>query len=161
METSVKPCGRSLASTVGRLSPHWRHAGAQGHDRESHAALPTVRGRRSVRSSTVWPRVRGGRTPIPVPLRPGGRWSMDFVSDTFGASCKFRILAINDGYCRENPCHAANTRISSARVARRSLSRNHGVLIRPAGLRLRTLRTSLRSQTDRSHKQAISTSCPS
>jgi hypothetical protein len=24
------------------------------------------------------------------------RWSMDFVSDTFGASRKFRILAIND-----------------------------------------------------------------
>jgi putative transposase len=45
-------------------------------------------------------RVRGSRTPMPVPLAPGARWSMDFVSDTFGASRKFRILAINDDYKR-------------------------------------------------------------
>jgi putative transposase len=41
---------------------------------------------------------------MPVPLVPGSRWSMDFVSDTFGASRKFRILAINDDCCRENLC---------------------------------------------------------
>ena len=31
-------------------------------------------------------RARGSRTPMPVALRPGARWSLDFVSDTFGAS---------------------------------------------------------------------------
>jgi len=31
-------------------------------------------------------RARGSRTPMPVALRPGERWSLDFVSDTFGAS---------------------------------------------------------------------------
>lgn len=51
-------------------------------------------------------------------LRPGGRWSLDFVSDTFGASPRFRILAVNDYCCREILCLMPDTRISGARVAR-------------------------------------------
>ncbi|GAA6174585.1 hypothetical protein NBRC116593_05040 [Sulfitobacter pacificus] len=47
---------------------------------------------------------RGSQTPMSVALRPGERWSLDFVSDTFGASRKFRMLAVNDDYCRENLC---------------------------------------------------------
>lgn len=50
-------------------------------------------------------------------FRPGERWSLDFVSDTFGASRKFCILAVNDDCCRENLCLMADTSISSARVA--------------------------------------------
>lgn len=42
-------------------------------------------------------RARGSRTPIPEAQRPGNRWSLDFLSDTFGASRRFRILAVNDG----------------------------------------------------------------
>ena len=38
--------------------------------------------------------------------------------DTFGASRKFRILAVNDDCCRENLCLMADTSISGARVAR-------------------------------------------
>ncbi len=56
--------------------------------------------------------------PMPVVLRPGERWSLDFVSDTFGASRKFRMLAVNDDCCRENLCLMADTSISGARVAR-------------------------------------------
>jgi len=63
-------------------------------------------------------RARGSRTPMPVALRPGERWSLDFLSDTFGASRKFRILAVNDDCCRENLCLMAATSISGARVAR-------------------------------------------
>ena len=63
-------------------------------------------------------RARGSRTPMPVALRPGERWSLDFVSDTFGASRKFRMLALNDDCCRENLCLMADTSISGARVAR-------------------------------------------
>jgi putative transposase len=41
-------------------------------------------------------RARGSRTPMPVALRPGERWSLDFVSDTFGAStarqCMFTCM---------------------------------------------------------------------
>ncbi len=82
----------------------------------------------SVRRRRGRKRARGSRTPVPGALRPGDRWSMDFVADTFGASRKFRILAINDDCCRENLCLAADTSISGARVAREldALVRLHG-----------------------------------
>jgi putative transposase len=63
-------------------------------------------------------RASGSRTPMPVALQPGERWSLDFVSDTFGGSRKFRILAVNDDCCRESLCLMADTNISGARVAR-------------------------------------------
>ena len=43
---------------------------------------------------------------------------MDFLSDTFGASRRFRVLAINDDCCRESLGLIADTSISGARVAR-------------------------------------------
>jgi len=43
---------------------------------------------------------------------------LDFLSDTFGACRKFRILAVNDDCCRENLCLVPDTSISGARVAR-------------------------------------------
>ena len=55
---------------------------------------------------------------MPQALKPGERWSLDFLSDTFGASRRFRILAVNDDCCRENLCLMADTSISGARVAR-------------------------------------------
>ena len=61
-------------------------------------------------------RVRGSRTP--VPLQPNQRWSLDFLSDTFGACRKFRILAVNDDCRRENLCLTADTSILGARVSR-------------------------------------------
>lgn len=63
-------------------------------------------------------RARGSRTPMPVPVRPNQRWSLDFLSDTFGTCRKFRILAVNDDCCRENLALIADTSISGARVAR-------------------------------------------
>jgi hypothetical protein len=72
----------------------------------------------SVRRRRGRKRARGSRTPMPVPLRPNQRWSLDFLSDTFGACRKFRILAVNDDCCRENLCLIADTSISGARVAR-------------------------------------------
>ncbi len=63
-------------------------------------------------------RPRGSRTPMPEALRLGERWSLDFLSDTFGASRRFRILAVNDDCCRENLCLMADISISGARVAR-------------------------------------------
>lgn len=55
---------------------------------------------------------------MPVPLRPNQRWSLDFLSDTFGACRKFRILAVNDDCYRENLALIADTSVSGARVAR-------------------------------------------
>jgi len=72
----------------------------------------------SVRRRRGRKRARGSRTPMPVPLRPNQRWSLDFLSDTFGACRKFRILAVNDDCCRENLCLVPDTSISGARVAR-------------------------------------------
>ena len=74
-------------------------------------------------------RARGSRTPMPVPLRPNQRWKLDFLSDTFGACRKFRILAVDDDCCRENLCLVADTSISGARVAREldALVRIYGI----------------------------------
>ena len=55
---------------------------------------------------------------MPVALRSEERWSRDLLSDTFGASRKFPILAVNDDCCREDLCLMADTSISGSRVAR-------------------------------------------
>jgi putative transposase len=55
---------------------------------------------------------------MPIPNRPNVRWSLDFVSDTFGASRKFRVLAVIDDCTRENLALIADTSLSGARVAR-------------------------------------------
>ena len=72
----------------------------------------------SVRRRRGRKRARGSRTPMPVPMRPNQRWSLDFLSDTFGTCRKFRILAVNDDRCRENLALVADTSISGARVVR-------------------------------------------
>ena len=72
----------------------------------------------SVRRRRGRKRARGTRIPMPVPTRPSIRWSLDFVSDTFGASRKFRILAVNDDCKRENLGLIADTCLSGERVAR-------------------------------------------
>ncbi|MGR3436474.1 MAG: IS3 family transposase [Shimia sp.] len=63
-------------------------------------------------------RARGTRTPMPEAVRPNARWSLDARADTFEASGRFRIFAVNDDHCRENLCLVADTSISGARVAR-------------------------------------------
>ena len=68
---------------------------------------------------------------MPMPDRPNVRWSLDprhghsgkwrsygSMSDTFDASRKFRILAVNDDCTRENPGLIADTSLSGARVVR-------------------------------------------
>lgn len=72
----------------------------------------------SVRRRRGRKRARGSRSPMPEALRPNQRWSMDFVSDTFGASRRFRILAVNDDCCRETLGLIADTSISGDRVTR-------------------------------------------
>ena len=72
----------------------------------------------SVRRRRSRKRACGTRTPMPLALMPNQRWSLDFVADRFGASRKFRILAVIDDCCRENLCLVADTSLSGARVAR-------------------------------------------
>ncbi len=63
-------------------------------------------------------RARGTRAPMPLPSGPNTRWSLDFVSDVFGASRRFRILGVIDDYTRECLGLIADTSLSGTRVAR-------------------------------------------
>jgi len=53
-----------------------------------------------------------------LPSGPGQRWSLDFLSDVFGAGRRFRILAVIDDFSRECLALIADTSLSGARVAR-------------------------------------------
>src|SRR5246127_862184 len=63
-------------------------------------------------------RAFGMRVPMPVPLAPNDRWSLDFVSDQFICGRRFRILAIFDDGTRECLAAVADTSLSGLRVAR-------------------------------------------
>lgn len=63
-------------------------------------------------------RAMGTRRPLVMPTGPGERWSLDFLSDTFGAARRMRILAVIDDANRENLALIADTSISGVRVAR-------------------------------------------
>lgn len=56
--------------------------------------------------------------PIVWPQGPNQRWSLDFVSDAFTDSRRFRILAVVDDFTRERLCLFADTSLSGRRVAR-------------------------------------------
>ena len=63
-------------------------------------------------------RALGTRSPMIVPDGSGIRWSLDFLSDTFGEVRRFRILAVIDDFTRECLGLVADTSLSGARVAR-------------------------------------------
>ncbi|MGC2161593.1 MAG: IS3 family transposase, partial [Silvibacterium sp.] len=63
-------------------------------------------------------RALGTRAPMTLPRGPNQRWSLDFVSDTFTDSRRFRILAVVDDFTRECLCLVADTSLSGMRVAR-------------------------------------------
>jgi putative transposase len=80
---------------------------------------------RIYREERLMVRKRGGRkralamrAPMPVPLAPNGRWSLDFVSDQFVCGRRFRILAIFDDCTRECLAAIADTSLSGLRAAR-------------------------------------------
>ena len=72
----------------------------------------------SVRRRKGRKRATGTREPMPVPADPGQRWSLDFLSDVFGAGRRFRILAVIDDHTRECLALVADTSIPGRRVAR-------------------------------------------
>ena len=73
-------------------------------------------------------RALGTRRPMEMPSRPGQRWSLDFVADTFTDGRKFRMLAVVDDFTRECLGLVADTSISGLRVSREldTLVRLHG-----------------------------------
>lgn len=73
-------------------------------------------------------RAQGTRAPMPLPAGPNQRWSLDFLSDVFGAGRRFRILAVIDDFTRECLALIADTSLSGTRVAREleTLIARHG-----------------------------------
>lgn len=65
-------------------------------------------------------RALGMRVPMPVPLAPNDRWSLDFVSDQFVCGRRFRIVAVFDDCTRECLAAIADTSLSGLRVAPRA-----------------------------------------
>lgn len=63
-------------------------------------------------------RALGTRAPLTLPQGPNQRWSLDFVSDAFTDSRRFRILTVVDDFTRECLALVADTSLSGARVAR-------------------------------------------
>jgi putative transposase len=83
--------------------------------------------RLTVRKRKGRKRAVGQRFPMPPAPYPNARWSLDFVSDTFGSSRRFRILAVVDDHTRESVGMVADTSIGGQRVAReldRMIARN-------------------------------------
>ena len=60
----------------------------------------------------------GTRAPMVLPHEPNQRWSLDFVSDVFAGSRRFRVLAVVDDFTAECLCLVADTSLSGLRVAR-------------------------------------------
>ena len=72
----------------------------------------------SVRRRRGRKRACGTRAPMPVAEHHNARWSLDFVSDSFGPLRKFRMLAVLDDCTRECLSIVADTSLSGARVVR-------------------------------------------
>ena len=62
-------------------------------------------------------RAIGVRSPMPLPLGPNQRWSLDFVHDQMTDGRRLRILAVVDDCTRECPALVADMSISGVRVA--------------------------------------------
>ena len=71
-----------------------------------------------VRQRGARKRALGVRAPLALPSGPNERWSLDFVSDCFSNSRRFRILAIVDDFTRESLALIPDTSLSGVRVAR-------------------------------------------
>ena len=78
-------------------------------------------------------RAIGVRSPMPLPLGPDQRWSLDFVHDQMTDGRRLRILAVVDDYTRECLALVADTSISGIRVAR-ELDKIIAVRGRPGGI---------------------------
>ncbi len=61
-------------------------------------------------------RAIGVRSPMPLPLGPNQRWSLDFVHDQMTDGRRLRILAVVDDYTRECLALVADTSISGVIV---------------------------------------------
>ena len=78
-------------------------------------------------------RAIGVRSPMPLPLKPNQRWSLDFVHDQMTDGRRLRILAVVEDDTHECLALVADTSISGIRVAR-ELNKIVAVRGRPGGI---------------------------
>jgi putative transposase len=111
------PCGNgcarwqgSAASAIGVCSSSCREGFAVNHKRLFRIYREE---RLMVRKRGGRKRALGRRMPMPVPLAPNDRWSLDFVSDQFVCGRRFRILANFDDCTRECLAAVADIPLSS------------------------------------------------
>ena len=102
------------------------------------AMRSTVSGYRLYKEERLMVRRRGGRkraigvpSPMPLPLRPNQRWSLDFVHDQMTDGRRFRILAVVDDYNPRMP-GAGGTRRSPASGSPASSTRSSPCAVGPA-----------------------------
>jgi putative transposase len=100
---------RRIGLMLEREGNEMNHKKLRRLDREEGLAVKRLRDRK---------RATGTREPMALPSGPTKRWSLDFFADTFGASRRFRILAVIDDYTRECLALVAHTSRSGGRVAR-------------------------------------------
>jgi len=100
---------RRLHVLLGREGIHLNHKKLRRLYREERLQVRRRGGRK---------RALGTRAPILVPQGANQRWSLDFVSDAFTDSRRFRILAVVDDFTRECLALVADTSLSGLRVAR-------------------------------------------
>lgn len=100
---------RRIGIMLAREEMHMNHKKLYRLYREEGLAVKRRRGRK---------RSQGTRTPMICASRPNERWSLDFLSDVFGAARRFRILSVMDDCTRESLALVADTSISGVRVAR-------------------------------------------
>jgi putative transposase len=55
---------------------------------------------------------------LALPTKPGERWSMDLVADSFSDGRRFRALTVVDDFSQECPVIEVDTSISGARIVR-------------------------------------------
>jgi len=72
----------------------------------------------SIRTKRKKKKVPTMRIALEPPKTSSEVWSMDFVSDSFFNSRRFRVLTIVDDFSKESPLLLADTSISGQRVAR-------------------------------------------
>ena len=125
---SRRGCDAAVRLRIRELAAHRRRFGYRRLHvlltREGHR-MNQKRFRRLYREEKLQVRRRGGRkralgvrAPLALPAGPNERWSLDFVSDCFTDSRRFRILAIVDDFTRESLALIPDTSLSGARVAR-------------------------------------------
>lgn len=125
---SIRPDDAAVRSRLHELASHRRRFGYRRLHillRREGVHMNHKKLRRLYREERLQVRRRSGRkrafgtrVPMVLPRGPNQRWSLDYVSDQFYDSRRFRILTVVDDFTRECLALVADTSLSGVRTAR-------------------------------------------